>query len=163
MTIQSNDVSGQPTPPRWRALAAYLVVITTGDFAWETLHLPLYTLWRTGTPSEKVYAVLHCTGGDILIASASLFFAIVIAGDRRWPAGRYWRVAWVAIVIGLVYTMFSEWLNIVGRATWAYTEDMPVLPLFGFNLGLSPVMQWIIVPSVGFCFTRAMTADRRSP
>jgi hypothetical protein len=162
MTIQENRVSSRPTQPRWRALGIYLAVIAAGNLAWESLHLPLYTLWRTGTPGERVFAVIHCTGGDILIASVSLILALVIVGDRHWPASRYWGVASTAIGFSLAYTMFSEWFNVSVRATWAYSEHMPILPLFGFSLGLSPVLQWMIVPSLGFCVTRAMTPHDRT-
>jgi len=30
-----------------------------GHVIWETAQLPLYTIWKTGTPREKVVAVLH--------------------------------------------------------------------------------------------------------
>ncbi|SDB71729.1 hypothetical protein [Belnapia rosea] len=47
--------------PNWlSALRAYLVAVAVGDFAWEAAHLPLYTLWRTGTGREKLFAVVHC-------------------------------------------------------------------------------------------------------
>ena len=161
MTIQANEVPGQSTTPRWRTLGVYLGVITTGNLAWETLHLPLYTLWRTGTPGEKVFAVVHCTGGDILIALASLILALVLVGDRRWPVIHYWRIVVIAIALGLAYTIFSEWLNVAARRTWTYSDHMPVLPLFSFNLGLSPLLQWIIVPGLGFGITRSTT--ERSP
>jgi hypothetical protein len=45
------------TPSNWlSALRAYLLTITAGDLAWEAAHLPLYTLWRTGTAREKLFA-----------------------------------------------------------------------------------------------------------
>src|SRR5579862_7006671 len=81
-------------------------------------------LRQTGTRSEQTFAVIHCTGGDILIALASLILALGIAGDRRWPASRYWRVALTTILLGCTYTIFSEWLNVVVRGTWAYSERM---------------------------------------
>lgn len=157
MTRHANAVSSRPTYRRHRALAIYLTVIAGGNLAWETLQLPLYTLWRTGTRGEQAFAVIHCTGGDLLIASATLILALVMVGDRRWPAGRYWRVASTAILLGLGYTVFSEWLNVALRQTWAYSEHMPVLPLFSFNLGLSSLLQWIIVPGLGFGITRSIT------
>jgi hypothetical protein len=92
----------------------------------------------------------------LLIALASLILALIAAGDRLWPANRYWRVAMTAIVLGLAYTIFSEWLNVAARGTWTYSERMPVLPLFSFNLGLSPLLQWIIVPVLGFYIARSM-------
>jgi hypothetical protein len=157
MTARTGSVFGRSALSRWRALAIYLGVIAVGNLAWESLHLPLYTLWRTGTPGEKVFAVVHCTGGDILIGLSTLILALVLVGDRRWPASHYRRVAVTAIIFGLAYTIFSEWLNVAGRGTWTYSERMPVLPLFSFNLGLSPLLQWIIVPGLGFGITRSTT------
>jgi hypothetical protein len=150
-------LSNSSAHSRRRALAIYLSVTAAGNLAWESLHLPLYTLWRTGTPGEQAFAVIHCTGGDILIALTSLVLALITAGSRRWPDNRYRRVASAAILFGLAYTVFSEWLNVIVRHTWAYSERMPVLPLFGFNLGLSPVLQWVMVPMLGFCITWART------
>lgn len=49
-------------------LRAYLGMAFIGNFAWEVLHLPLYTIWRTGTTAELIFAVVHCTFGDLLIA-----------------------------------------------------------------------------------------------
>jgi hypothetical protein len=60
-------------------------------------------------------------------------------------------------VFGIGYTVFSEWLNVVIRAAWAYSEWMPVIPLFGHKIGLSPLLQWIVVPAVAFKIVRGMT------
>ena len=35
------------------ALKAYLGVTAIANLAWETLHLPLYTIWTTGSPREQ--------------------------------------------------------------------------------------------------------------
>jgi hypothetical protein len=82
-----------------RALRTYLGVIVVGNLAWEFLHLPLYTIWTTGTLGEKVFAAVHCTGGDIPIALASLALALVFGGDRGWTT-----VGALAIVFGVAYT-----------------------------------------------------------
>jgi hypothetical protein len=37
--------------------------------------LRLYTLWWTGTQHDVVIARIHCTGGDILITTATLDLA----------------------------------------------------------------------------------------
>jgi hypothetical protein len=66
-------------------------------------------------------------------------------------------VAALTIVLGVSYTIFSEWLNIVMRAAWAYSDLMPVVSLFGFEVGLSPLVQWIVVPSVAFWWARRRT------
>ena len=148
--IKSLRVGSMPDWPR--ALRVYLGTIALGDLAWEAAHLPLYTIWRTGTPGEKAIAVVHCTGGDLLIALACLALAIVLAGEPAWPARAHRRVAALTIGFGVTYTVFSEWLNIVVRETWAYSDLMPVVPVI--NTGLSPLLQWVVVPLLALHLAR---------
>lgn len=129
-------------------LRRYIALMALGNLVWEFAHMPLYTLWETGTRGEIVFAALHCTGGDILIALAALMAALFLFGNGRWPAQSYGRVAAATIAIGLTYTLFSEWLNIEIRAAWAYSDLMPVVPLL--DAGLSPVAQWTILPGLIF-------------
>lgn len=60
------------------------------------------------------------------------------------------------------YTIFSEWLNIVVRKSWQYSELMPVVPFI--DTDLSPLLQWIIIPNLGLWWARQAdreAADRR--
>jgi hypothetical protein len=129
-------------------LRRYLVAMALGNLIWEFAHMPLYTLWETGSPREIVFAALHCTGGDILIAISALLAALFLLGDSRWPHVAYRRVGLVTILIGIGYTIFSEWLNIEVREAWAYRDLMPIIPVI--NAGLSPVAQWIVLPVLAF-------------
>ena len=130
------------------AFRRYITVIGSGNLLWEFAHLPLYTLWETGSTSEVVFAALHCTGGDILIGLSSVMLALFLVGSATWPSARSRRVVLFTILIGLFYTLFSEWLNIEVREAWAYRDIMPVVP--GIDAGLSPVMQWIVIPLAAF-------------
>ena len=125
------------------ALAIGLAAI--GHFLWEAMQLPLYTLWRTGTPREIAFALFHCTGGDILITTATFAIATALARQLCWPPFG-WRMVFTAIILGAAYTIFSEWLNVAIRGTWSYTAAMPVLPWLG--TGLTPLLQWLIVPTL---------------
>lgn len=140
-------------------LRLYLIFVALGNLLWETAHLPLYTIWRDGTVRVLAVAVVHCTAGDVLIAIAALVAGLLVAGNG-WPDRRvaYSRVTLAAVAIGLTYTVFSEWLNIVVRRSWAYSELMPVIPLA--NAGLSPVLQWMVVPLAGFWFARRSVGVR---
>jgi len=129
-----------------QGLRRYIAVTAIADLIWEVAHLPLYTIWNEGEPREKLFAVLHCTAGDVLIALCAWAFAVVVAGRPGWPVEASSRIALLTITAGLVYTGFSEWLNTTVRQSWSYSEWMPVLP--GLGMGLSPLLQWIAVPAL---------------
>ncbi|OHC83944.1 MAG: hypothetical protein A3G73_07050 [Rhodospirillales bacterium RIFCSPLOWO2_12_FULL_67_15] len=142
------------TAPWLTVFRRYIPFVLAANLAWEAAQLPLYTLGRDGTLSEQAFAVLHCTGGDVLIATACLLLALITAADDRWPSHPpiYRRVAGITLGLGVLYTIFSEWLNIVIRQSWAYSDLMPVVPVI--DTGLSPLLQWIVVPLAGFWFAR---------
>jgi hypothetical protein len=130
-------------------LRRYFAVIIPLHLLWEIAHLPLYTIWHDAEMAENLFAAVHCTGGDLLIAMATLLLALVALGSG-WPVDprAYRRVAGAALIMGIGYTVFSEWLNTEVRGAWAYSTFMPVLPPIG--TGLSPILQWIVVPLAGF-------------
>lgn len=134
--------------PWLTALRRYFGFVAAANFAWEAAHVPLYTIWTTGTWSEIAFAVVHCTGGDLLISVAALMLALLLIGENAWPMRRFRRVAALTVAFGLSYTVFSEWLNIVVRKSWAYSDLMPVIPLL--DAGLSPVAQWIVIPLAAY-------------
>ncbi len=63
---------------RLQSFGCYLGVSIVANLVWEFLQLPLYTLWTTGTRREQVFAVLHCTIGDAMIAGFSLLAALAL-------------------------------------------------------------------------------------
>lgn len=124
----------------------YLPLLAGLNLAWEIAHLSLYTLWHEGSPAFIVFSVAHCTLGDVAIGVAALLLALIAtraAGVRQW---RFVRIAVVTALVGTVYTIFSEWMNTATPQGWAYSALMPVLPLFGTEIGLSPIAQWLILP-----------------
>lgn len=132
----------------WQIWLRYALVSFALNLIWEIAHIPLYTLWLTGSIPDITYAILHCTVGDMLIASVGLTAARVILRARHWPEDDYLSVAAVTIALALAYTVFSEWWNVEVRHTWAYRDIMPRLP--GLGTGLSPMLQWLFVPLLTF-------------
>ena len=131
---------------RAQGVAIYLAVSIALNLLWEVVQLPLYTIWRTATAGEIIFAVLHCTGGDIIIAITSLAVALLFVGNRNWPGEQRRPVFAVTLVIGIALTIYLEWLNTTVRQSWAYTDLMPTLPILG--TGLAPLLQWVVVPSL---------------
>lgn len=127
--------------PALRFLAALALL----NLIWEIAQLPFYTLWRSDTWAEIGFAIIHCTSGDILIGIFSAAGAAFLTG-MRWPTSPRAHFAFTGyfIAIGLSYTIFSEWFNVMVRKSWAYSAMMPVIPPLG--TGLLPMLQWIIVP-----------------
>jgi hypothetical protein len=143
------------------ALRRYLLVSLIGNGLWEIAHVPLYTIWQDGTLHDQLVAVAHCTAGDFLIALSAWAGAIVLAGHSSWPTAAFQRVAVIVIVIGLAYTGFSEWMNTAVRRSWTYSEWMPLIP--GLGIGLSPVLQWLVVPSVALWAAGRTPAEKPLP
>jgi len=145
--------------PNWlRGLKAYLAVAAVAKIAWEIVQLPLYTIWTTGTAREMAFSVLQCTGGDVLIALSALTLALIVVGTKSWPAENHQRVLLITLSLGIGYTIFSEWLNIVARSSWAYSSLMPAIPVF--KTGLSPLLQWIGVPLLSLTAAKIGGAEK---
>jgi hypothetical protein len=136
------------SPLQGRTILRFLGAMAAGNLLWELGHMPLYTLWVEGTWGEIAYAVLHCTVGDVMIAGICLLLSLATIGRSAWPRARFGAVALATILIALSYTVFSEWLNTEVRGSWAYREAMPRLP--GLGIGLTPILQWIVVPVLAF-------------
>jgi hypothetical protein len=137
--------------PNWlRALRRYLGVSLAGHFIWECLQLPLYTLWTTGTLAQKAFAVGHCTIGDGMIAGLSVLVALALFGHALWPRANAAPVYAVTVVLGVAYTLYSEWMNTSVRESWSYSDLMPLVPVTG--TGLAPLLQWLVVPALALVF-----------
>lgn len=136
---------------RRRALR-YIAIATVLNLAWEIAQLPLYTIWQTASAGRLGFAVVHCTIGDTLIATGSFLTALLLVGSFVPGPRKVSPVIAVTMVIGIAYTVFSEWLNISVRGSWAYAPSMPVVPLLG--TGLAPLVQWAVIPPLAFVLAR---------
>lgn len=137
---------GRAAPDWPRALRRYLAASLVLHLAWEVVQLPLYVIWSTGTVRQQASAVLHCTVGDAMIAGLSLLVALCLGGRENWPSSGSRAVWLMTLVLGIGYTIYSEWLNVSVRGSWAYSGLMPTMPIIG--TGLSPLLQWLVVPTI---------------
>ena len=146
-------------PATWHfVLARYLPALGAFSLLWEIVQLPLYTLRAEAPPAYIAYAVLHCTAGDVLIGAGALIAALIATRAGALREWRWTRVGVVAVAFGLAYTALSEWMNTAIRASWAYSEWMPVLPFV--PIGLSPLLQWVVVPAAALAFSRRLALPR---
>ena len=129
------------------------------NFLWEIAQLRLYTIWTTGSAASIAYAVGHCTAGDVLIACSSYILTAFLLGDAEWPASRPWRGLAISILYGVAYAVYSEWRNVYVERSWSYSPDMPMI----FGIGLSPLLQWIIVPLATVLIVHAWSGRSGNP
>lgn len=137
----------EPLRLSWPApFARYVAASAALHLTWEIVQLPLYTLWATDPLRQQVFAVVHCSAGDVMIAVLTFVAAWICLGRPHWP-GVGARALWlVTVLFGAGYTIYSEWVNVTVRASWAYSEVMPIVPLIG--TGLAPLLQWFVVPTL---------------
>lgn len=102
--------------------------------------------------------MLHCTGGDLLIAVTTLVGSLLLLGTAEWPRARFHAVGVATLIAGVATTAFSEHIN-TARGDWSYSDLMPMLP--GTGIGLSPLAQWIVVPILAFAAVRPAFLFRR--
>jgi hypothetical protein len=122
----------------WSALAFGL------NLTWEIAHISLYTTWATGDGMSVARALLHCSLGDVLIALVMFALAGIVVRRADWPVLHPWAGGIIVVIGAMVFTAWSEWYNVYRAGNWGYTASMPMI----FGIGLSPLLQWLILPPV---------------
>jgi hypothetical protein len=147
------SVSAHPAPYWYRDRASlkfiafrYVPLLGALNLLWEIAQLPLYTLWEESAPSFIAYAVVHCTLGDVAIGTLALLVALIATRARAVETWKWRQVALFLVIPAVGYTALSEWINTVARGSWAYSALMPVVNLRGYEIGLLPLAQWIVIP-----------------
>ena len=125
-----------------RVLGAWVLATFVLNLIWEVAHLPLYVFPAGAGWLLIAYDVLHCTVGDVMIAFCIFLVTSLLLRDTGWIRRRPWTGAVLVAVLGVSYTAYSEWLNVYVRQSWAYSSMMPLV----FGLGVSPLVQWLILP-----------------
>jgi len=122
----------------WAALAFVL------NLAWEIAQVRLYTIWAEADRLSVAWALLHCSIGDAVIALAMFALAGMALRRADWPASHPWAGGAIFVIGAMAYTAWSEWHNVYRAGSWGYTASMPLI----FGIGLSPLLQWLILPPV---------------
>ena len=129
------------------------------NFVWELLHLPLFN----GLDDTHHYVViLHCTKatfGDVVISLAAFYCACFFSGTRDWILTSDKVGLVVFFTVGLLITIGFELLATGPLNRWEYSPLMPIIPVI--RVGLSPVMQWLIIPLIQLWIVRRVLLSYR--
>ena len=140
----------------WSTLAFAL------NLAWEIAHVRLYTIWAEADRASVARSLLHCSLGDVVIALAMFALAGIVLWRADWPASRPWTGGVIVVIGAMAFTAWSEWYTVYRAGSWGYRASMPMI----FGIGLSPLLQWLIVPPVMVVAYRTlgpMLFGRQSP
>ena len=121
-------------------------------FVWEFVQVPTYTGMAELPHWEAIKLCMSATFGDVGFALPAFWVACLAARRRDWilRPTRFPTVIFVAVGIVLTAGLEYYYTNISLR--WTYSELMPLVPPLG--TGLSPLLQWFVVPLLVIWLTR---------
>jgi len=128
------------------------------NFAWEILQAPLFVGMAEMPHAQVTKACLQATVGDAVIMLLAYGVVAVVVHSRSWIlASKGWQLS-LFVAIGVSITAVIEWLATRGywTASWNYLPTMPLVP--GTDIGLVPLLQWIVLPLLTVWFARRQLA-----
>ena len=146
-------LAGAPVPPGLPAHALlWLVLAFVLNLLWEIAQARLYAIWTEAAPLGVAWALLHCSIGDAMIALTMFALAGIALRRADWPVSRPWSGGAIVVMGSMAYTVWSEWHNVYRAGNWAYAASMPLI----FGIGLSPLLQWLLLPPLLVAAHRAL-------
>ncbi len=82
------------------------------------------------------------------------FWLVALYWGRGWLDPVRWRPLATWLALGMAYTTVSEYVNVVVVQSWAYSPWMPTIG----RIGLTPLVQWVIVPTLSVLCARGHTS-----
>ena len=131
------------------------------NYPWEFLQAPLYEGMAT---ADHWDAVKICTGaalGDGVIMLTAFWAVAAVSRNRWWFLRPDRRQIASFVAVGVAVTILLERLATMSVHPdwgWTYADAMPLLP--GTGVGLSPLLQWIILPPLAIWFVRRQLETR---
>jgi len=90
--------------------------------------------------------------GDVAIALGMFALAGLVLRSADWPRSSPWPGGAIVVIGAMTFTTWSEWYNVYRTGSWAYASGMPTI----LGIGVSPVVQWLILPPVMVIAYRAL-------
>lgn len=127
------------------------------NLAWEIAQLPLYAFPPGTSASFIAFGVAHCTLGDATLALVSYGAAAAVTRRAVWPLEWPGLGMPIVLIVGVGWTIWAEWNAVYITRAWTYGARMPMIG----GIGLSPLLQWIVLPLVVLTIVRASARRRR--
>jgi uncharacterized protein YacL len=122
------------------------------NYPWEFLQVPFFAGMAEAPHWDAVLFCSWATLGDVVIMLVAFWTVAAVARSRHWILRPSTAQILGFIGVGLLITLVFEWLATEVLDRWQYAEIMPTLPVIG--TGLTPVLQWILLPPLTVWFVR---------
>ena len=144
--------------PKWRFVVALFVVAVLANYAWELAQSPFYAGMQFNARTLG-HCFLAALGDGAIVFF--IYFLDWLTFGRRQPTGPFtrWRLAAMSST-GFVVGAIVEWIGVDALHRWSYSEAMPMLPVL--RVGLSPILQMVILPPIIFLVARKWWTSRQS-
>ena len=106
---------------------------------------------------EGILVCLQATLGDMALVLVGFWLSCLVTRTRHWSVRADARAIAVWPGTGLFLTVTIEFLSTGVLDRWKYAAAMPRLPLLG--TGLTPLVQWIVVPMIVFLYMSRLSSD----
>jgi type IV secretory pathway VirB2 component (pilin) len=121
-------------------------------FVWEFVQVPTYTGMAEMNHWEAIKLCMSATFGDVGFALTAFWIASIAARSRGWVHQPTRLPVAIFIAVGIILTIGFEYYYTNISLRWTYSELMPLVPPFG--TGLSPLLQWLVIPAFVIWLTR---------
>jgi hypothetical protein len=121
------------------------------NFFWEVQQMPFFQLSNLSC-NQRIRDCTLATIGDVAIALTAYWTVAFVSKSRQWFRQPKWWQLSIFIAVGVIITIIFEALATEVLNIWEYAAIMPELPVL--NTGLTPVLQWIIIPLIILWFVK---------
>ena len=116
------------------------------NLSWEVSHSLLYKTITDMSASQYVPRILQASAGDIIIILSIFLFISIFNSSLNWTIKKKKSII-LSVICGTIISIgFELYAKAVQR--FEYNASMPIIPLI--NVGLTPVLQMIIIPLLVF-------------
>ncbi|RKF07693.1 hypothetical protein DEM25_008020 [Oceaniradius stylonematis] len=127
-------------------------------YVWEFLQVPTYAGMADLNHWEGIKICTSATVGDVGFALTAFWITALAARSRHWISGpKRWQLG-LFVAVGIALTVGFEYYYTEVSLRWTYSDFMPRVPPFG--TGLSPLVQWIVVPLLVVSLGRRVLGPR---
>ncbi|MCH8490630.1 MAG: hypothetical protein LAT81_11970 [Oceanicaulis sp.] len=129
-------------------------------FVWEFVQVPTYAGMAEMSHWEAIKLCMSATFGDIGFALTAFWTASMAARSRDWLLNPGRLPVAIFIAVGILLTIAFEYYYTNVSLRWTYSDAMPLVPPFG--TGLSPLLQWLVIPALVIWLTRRHLLESRA-